>query len=169
METALALAGQATRIDPAVIPGWIARWASLFLSMFLTETGDWPEAENRCADSLARAREADDLRSETFCLGLMTDLDTRAGRIADAGRHLRESLELSTRIGDPFGLLNDLDRAGLLCAATRRWAEADHAVGRRRGAGPRRRRGRCAVRCAAPGGSVPAGPGGAGPGRHPRR
>ncbi len=54
----------------------------------------------------------------------MTDLDTRTGRIADAGRHLRESLELSTRIGDPFGLLNDLDRAGLLCVATRRWAEA---------------------------------------------
>ena len=62
--------------------------------------------------------------SEAFCLGLMTDLDTRTGRIADAGRHLRESLELSTRIGDPFGLLTDLDRAGLLCVATGRWAEA---------------------------------------------
>jgi DNA-binding CsgD family transcriptional regulator len=53
----------------------------------------------------------------------MTDLDTRMGRVADAGRHLRESLALSTRIGDPFGILNDLDRAGLLCAATRRWPE----------------------------------------------
>jgi DNA-binding CsgD family transcriptional regulator len=54
----------------------------------------------------------------------MADLDLHAGRIADAGRHLRESLELSTRIGDPIGLLNNLDRAALLCAATRRWAEA---------------------------------------------
>ena len=46
------------------------------------------------SDGLARAREADDLLSETFCLGLMADLDLRAGRIADASRRLRESLEL---------------------------------------------------------------------------
>ncbi len=124
IETALALERQATRIDPGTIPGWIARWARLYLAMFLTETGDWAEAENKCADGLAQAREADDLRSEALCLGLMTDLDTRTGRIADAYRHLREALELSTRIGDPFGLLTDLDRAGLLCVATRRWAEA---------------------------------------------
>jgi predicted ATPase/DNA-binding CsgD family transcriptional regulator len=124
MDTALALVREATRIDPAVIPGWIARWGRLFLSMYLTETGDWPEAEDRCADSLARAREADDLRCEAFCLGLMTDLDTRMGRVADARRHLRESLELSTRIGDPFGILDHLDRAALLCAATHRWPEA---------------------------------------------
>ena len=124
LETALAQARQAARIDPAVIPGWIARRASLFLAMFLTETGDWPAAEQSCADALARAREADDLLSETFCLGLLADLDLHAGRIAEACRHLRESLELSTRIGDPIGLLNNLDRAGLLCAATQRWAEA---------------------------------------------
>jgi predicted ATPase/DNA-binding CsgD family transcriptional regulator len=124
METALAEARRAARIDPAVIPGWIARRASLFLSMFLTETGDRPAAEKSCQDGLVRAREADDLRSETFCLGLLADLDLHAGRIADAGRHLRESLELSTRIGDAIGLLNGLDRAALLCTATQRWAEA---------------------------------------------
>jgi predicted ATPase/DNA-binding CsgD family transcriptional regulator len=124
LETALAQARLAARIDPAVIPGWIARRASLFLSMFLTETGDWAAAEQSCADALARTREADDLLSETFCLGLLADLDLHAGRIANAGRHLRESLELSTRIGDPIGLLNNLDRAALLCAATQRWAEA---------------------------------------------
>jgi DNA-binding CsgD family transcriptional regulator len=123
MEAALTLERQATRIDPAVIPGWIARWARLFLSMFLTETGDWEEAEISCVQSLAQAREAEDLRSEATYLGLMADLDTRMGRIADACRHLRQSLELSTRIGDPLGLLNDLDRAGLLCAATQRWPE----------------------------------------------
>jgi predicted ATPase/DNA-binding CsgD family transcriptional regulator len=124
METALTLERQATGIDPAVIPGWIARWARLYLSMFLTETGERAEAEASCANSLAQAREADDLRSEALCLGLMTDLDTRAGRIADACRHLRESIKLSTRVGDLFGLLTDMDRAGLLCAATGRWAEA---------------------------------------------
>jgi predicted ATPase/DNA-binding CsgD family transcriptional regulator len=124
METAVAEARRAARIDPAVIPGWIARRASLFLSMFLTETGDWLAAEKSCQDGLTQAREADDLRSETFCLGLLADFDLHAGRIADAGRHLRESLELSTRIGDAIGLLNGLDRAALLCAATQRWAEA---------------------------------------------
>ena len=124
METALTLERQATGIDPAVIPGWIARWARLYLSMFLTETGDWAEAEASCANSLMQARKADDLRSVTLCLGLMTDLDMRAGRITDACRHLQESMELSIRIGDPFGLLTDLDRAGLLCVATGRWAEA---------------------------------------------
>ena len=124
METALTLVRQATRIDPAVVPGWIARWSNLFLPMFLTEIEDWPAAENSCAEGLARAREAEDLRSEAFCLGLMTDLDQRAGRIAEAGRHLRESMELSIRIGDPLGILNNLDRAGLQCIATRRWSEA---------------------------------------------
>jgi predicted ATPase/DNA-binding CsgD family transcriptional regulator len=124
METALTLVRQATRIDPAVIPGWIARWSNLFLPMFLTEIEDWPAAENSCAEGLARAREADDLRSEAFCLGLMTDLDQRAGRIAEAGHHLRESMELSIRIGDPLGILTNLDRAGLQCTATRRWPEA---------------------------------------------
>ena len=124
MDTALARIREATRIDPRVIPGWIARWSNLFLSMFLAEVEDWPAAENSCADGLTRAREADDLRSEAFGLGLMTDLDQRAGRIVGASCHLRESLELSARIGDPFGILNSLDRAGLLCAATRRWPEA---------------------------------------------
>jgi predicted ATPase/DNA-binding CsgD family transcriptional regulator len=124
LETALAQVRQAARIDPAVIPGWIARRASVFLSMFLIETGDWPAAEESCQDGLSRAREANDLRSETVFLAHMADLDLHAGRIADAGRHLRESLELSIRMGDPIGLLNDLDRAALLCAATRRWPEA---------------------------------------------
>ena len=74
--------------------------------MFLTETGDWAEAEASCANSLTPARKADDLRSVTLCLGLITDLDTRAGKITDACRHLQESMELSIRIGDPFGLLD---------------------------------------------------------------
>jgi non-specific serine/threonine protein kinase len=124
MEAALAEVRQATRLDLAVVPGWIARWSTLFLSMFLTETEDWPAAENSFADSLARAREAGDLHSEAFCLGLMTDLDHRTGRITEAGRHLRESLELFSWMGDRFGVLDSLDRAGFQCAATRRWPEA---------------------------------------------
>jgi non-specific serine/threonine protein kinase len=124
MEMALTWIRQATQIDPAVIPGWFARWVRSWLAVFLTEIGDWPAAEAMCADSLARAREARDQRNQAFCLGLMAQLDLRAGRIVSAGHHLRESLELSTRIGDPFSMLNGLDWAALLCAGTRRWAEA---------------------------------------------
>ena len=51
-------------------------------------------------------------------------MDQRAGRISEAGEHLRESLEITTRMGDPLGLLNCLDSCGHLCAATQRWAEA---------------------------------------------
>ena len=54
----------------------------------------------------------------------MADLDRLAGRFPAAGEHLRESLELATRMGDPLGLLNCLDSGGHLCAATHRWAEA---------------------------------------------
>ena len=54
----------------------------------------------------------------------MADMDQRAGRIPEAGVHLRESLEITTRMGDPLGLLNCLDSCGHLCAATQRWAEA---------------------------------------------
>ena len=51
-------------------------------------------------------------------------MDQRAGRIPEAAAHLRESLELATRMGDPLSLLNCLDSCGHLCAATQRWAEA---------------------------------------------
>ena len=54
----------------------------------------------------------------------MADMDQRAGRIPEASEHLRESLEIATRMGDPLRLLNCLDSCGHLCAATQRWAEA---------------------------------------------
>jgi len=124
LEDALACASQAQQIDPAVIPGWIARRCNDFLILVLLETGDLPSAEQCVADGLAQALRAGDTHSQALCLGLMADMDQRAGRILEAGPHLRESLELSTRMGDPLRLLNCLDTCGHLCAATQRWAEA---------------------------------------------
>ena len=124
LEDALASAGQAQQIDPAVIPGWIARRCSDFLILVLLETGDLSAAEQCVADGLARALRVGDTHSQALCLGLMADMDQRAGRIPEAGAHLREALELTTRMGDPLRLLNCMDTCGHLCAATQRWAEA---------------------------------------------
>ncbi len=124
LEGALTWARRARRIDPAGIPGWIARRCSDFLTLALLETGDLASAEQSCADGLVSARQAGDQRSQAYCLGLMADMDQLAGRIPEAWAHLLESLEFAIRMGDPAGLLNGLDRAGHLCAATQRWSEA---------------------------------------------
>ena len=124
LEDAVACARQAQQIDPAGIPGWIARRCNDFLLLVLLESGDLSSAWQCCADGLTRARQAGDLHSQASCLGRMADLDRLAGRFPEAGEHLRESLDLATRIGDPLALLNCLDSGGHLCAATHRWAEA---------------------------------------------
>jgi predicted ATPase/DNA-binding CsgD family transcriptional regulator len=121
---AVAWARQTQRIDLAGIPGWIARRCNDFLILVLLQAGDVSAAWQCCADGLAQARQAGDLSSQASCLGRMADMDQLAGRIPEAGEHLRESLEVITQMGDPLGLLNCLDSGGHLCAATLRWAEA---------------------------------------------
>jgi DNA-binding CsgD family transcriptional regulator len=48
----------------------------------------------------------------------------RAGQIADAGAHLRESIALAAQSGDRLRLIDNLDDCGHVCAAAGRWAEA---------------------------------------------
>ncbi|MFZ0190568.1 MAG: LuxR C-terminal-related transcriptional regulator [Streptosporangiaceae bacterium] len=124
LEDGLAWAWQAKQIDPAGIPGWIARRCNDFLILILFGNGDLSSARQCCEEGLAQAQQAGDPHGQALCLGLMADMDQQAGRIPEAGRHLRESLELATRIGDPLRLLNCLDSCGHLCAATQRWAQA---------------------------------------------
>src|SRR5580693_5159706 len=124
LEDALAWAGQAKQVDPAAVPGWIARRCNDFLILILLGTGDLSSARQCCEEGLAQAQQAGDPHGQALCLGLMADMDQQAGRIPEAGGHLRESLELATRIGDPLRLLNGLDSCGHLCAATQRWAQA---------------------------------------------
>jgi predicted ATPase/DNA-binding CsgD family transcriptional regulator len=123
-DNALAWARQAQRIDPAAIPGWIARLSSTYLTIFLIKAGDVASAQRSCADGLARARQAGSLQDQADCLELMADLNRQAGHMAEAGAHLREALELASRIGSRGHLIDCLDYCGLLCAATQRWAEA---------------------------------------------
>ena len=48
----------------------------------------------------------------------------RAGQIADAGAHLRQSIALAAQSGDRLRMIDNLDDCGFVCAATERWAEA---------------------------------------------
>jgi len=124
LKNALAWARQAQRIDPATIPGWVARLCDEDLAGVLIEAGEVASAQRRCADGLARARLAGSLFDQADCLQLMAELDRQAGHMAEAGAHLREALEIAARIGFRFRLIYCLDDCGHLCAATRRWGEA---------------------------------------------
>ena len=121
---AVACARQAQRIDPADLPGWIARLSNDHLMLALLASGDVSSAWQHCSDGLVLARQAGDLVSQTYCLGQMADMDWLAGRIPQGWAHLRESTEIATRVGHPLAILNCEDLGGHLCAAMQRWAEA---------------------------------------------
>jgi DNA-binding CsgD family transcriptional regulator len=121
---AVACARQAQRIDPAGLPGWIARLSNDHLMVALLASGDVSSAWQRCADGLVLARHAGDLVSQTYCLGHLAYMDWLAGRIPEGWAHLRESTQIAARVGHPLAILNCEDLGGHLCAAGRRWAEA---------------------------------------------
>jgi DNA-binding CsgD family transcriptional regulator len=124
LENAVAWGQQAQRIDPASIPGWIARRCGDFFTMALLEAGEVVSGQSSCVDGLTQARQAGDLHSQAFCLTMMVDLDRQTGHMADAGAHLQQALDLATRIGDRLRLIDCLQQCGDLCAATHRGAEA---------------------------------------------
>jgi DNA-binding CsgD family transcriptional regulator len=117
------LVGEADQI-PAGIPAWIGRGLKNLLTSALTEAGDLAAAEHSSAAALAQARDAGDLPGLARALVDMADLDLRAGRLHTAAQHLRESLQIAARTGDPVAVLNGLDWCGYLCAAAGRAAEA---------------------------------------------
>jgi DNA-binding CsgD family transcriptional regulator len=121
---AVACARQAQRIDPAGLPGWIARLSNDHLMVALLASGDVSSAWQRCADGLVLARHAGDLVSQTYCLGHLAYMDWLAGRIPEGWAHLRESTQIAARVGHPLAILNCEDLGGHLCAAGRRRAEA---------------------------------------------
>jgi predicted ATPase/DNA-binding SARP family transcriptional activator/DNA-binding CsgD family transcriptional regulator len=123
-DNALAWARQAQRIDPADIPGWVARRSRHFLAYALFEAGEAVAAQRSCADGLARARQTGALQDQAEFLHVAVYLDRQAGQIAQAAAHLREALELASRIGYRSRLIGCLDHCAHLCAATQRWADA---------------------------------------------
>ena len=123
-ENALACARQAQRVDPERIPGRVARRCSHFLAYAMFEAGEAAAAQRTCADGLAGARQAGAVQDQAEFLHIAVYLDRQAGHIAEAGAHLREALELTSRIGYRLRLIGCLDHCGHLCVATGRWGEA---------------------------------------------
>ena len=123
LDSAVQLARQAAQITVGV-PGSLARLSSYGLTGMLITAGDMAGADAVCAAELVRSREAGDMLSLWGLLPQMVILDLHAGRVRDAGAHLREGLQIAVRTGGWFTLLDCLDGCGYLCAATGRPAEA---------------------------------------------
>jgi predicted ATPase/DNA-binding CsgD family transcriptional regulator len=122
---AVTWARQAQLIDPSAIPGWVARLCRYILADVLVMAGELAAAERSATDGLALARQAGDIDNQVSFLLVLADLDVRAGRIPEAGAHLREALEFVVPGGpDPLLVTDGLNSCGYLCAATGRWAEA---------------------------------------------
>ena len=122
LDEAARLARQAGQIPD--IPGPAARGCGHLLAGVLADAGDLAAAEQACAATLARARDAGDLSNLAQMLPVMAGLDLEAGRAAGAAAHLREAAQIALQTGTWFTMLNVLDGCGYLCAAAGRPADA---------------------------------------------
>jgi DNA-binding NarL/FixJ family response regulator len=109
----------------AGVPGSIARAGSAVMIAALIESGDLAAAGTAGAVALAQCRDAGDLLNLPYMLGVMADLDVRAGHFQDAAAHLRDGLQIAVRAGDLWDVAaNGLFFCASLCTATGRYAEA---------------------------------------------
>jgi predicted ATPase/DNA-binding CsgD family transcriptional regulator len=115
---------EAQRIDPAAIPGGLVRRSTFFLAIALTDAGELAEARQHCGRVLSLARQAGALFDQADSLILIANIDLLTGSLPEARAHLREAMELTTRIGHDLLVHDCLDACGHLCAQTRRYAEA---------------------------------------------
>jgi len=137
LDEAAQLARQGAQIPD--IPGTDLRCHGYLLAAALAAAGDLAAAEQACAATLARARDAGDLNILGDLLRIMAELDLRAGRTGDAAAHLREAAQLALQTGAWIDMLNVLEGCGYLSAATGRpadtvtaWAACD-TLGQQRG------------------------------------
>jgi predicted ATPase/DNA-binding CsgD family transcriptional regulator len=116
---------QARRLDPAGLPGWIARERDIILTDALLENGELPDAERACAAGLEAARQAGARWQEEEHLLQMAQLDLLSGRVPEARAHLREAADLAVQWGGTLIMAPPcLDLCGHLCAQTGRPAAA---------------------------------------------
>ena len=123
-DAAVQCARQARRIDPARIPGELARECSLRLSVALIEAGNLAAARDSCSAAIALAQAAGDLSAAAFGLLLRARLHSRSGELADAWASLGEALRAAARIQDRRRQRMCLALGGELCAVSGRWAAA---------------------------------------------
>jgi predicted ATPase/DNA-binding CsgD family transcriptional regulator len=123
LDGALDLIRQAGQVTGDV-PGFLTRNLNCIMTGLLAATGDLVAAETACMAGLARAREIGDQWTLSELLNFMAELDLRANRPQDAAAHLSEALQIATRTGGGFEILNSLYYCAVLCAKTGRPAEA---------------------------------------------
>ena len=130
LDDAAQLARQARQIPD--IPGTAAGMCGYLLAGALTEAGDLAAAEQACAATLARARDAGDMYTLGGLLPIMADLDLRAGRAADAAAHLREAAQIALQTGVWFTMLRRPGRLRVPVRCHRAARRRDHSMGRLR-------------------------------------
>jgi predicted ATPase/class 3 adenylate cyclase/DNA-binding CsgD family transcriptional regulator len=123
IEGGLSWSRRACQADPAAVPGWVTRMCRWMLAVQLFEAGD-PAARQAAEDALAQFREAGHVYFQGSVLITIALIDLRAGRLAEAGAHLEEAIEIASRISDTMHLIECLDACGHLCATTGDWADA---------------------------------------------
>ncbi len=123
-DAAVQWARQAHRVDPARIPGELARECSLRLTVALIEAGNLAAARDSCSAAIALARTAGDLSAAAFGLLLLARLHSRSADLADAWASLGEALQVAARIQDQRRQRMCLALGGELCAVSGRWAAA---------------------------------------------
>jgi predicted ATPase/DNA-binding NarL/FixJ family response regulator len=124
VDQALGWARQAQRIDRDQMPGWHARKVEHGLPSVMVGCAHLDGALELCEQALAQARAADDLSVQADTLFIMADLACQTGRLTDARVHLRETIELAGRAGYRLRLIDAVEVAGYLCAASGRFAAA---------------------------------------------
>jgi len=122
-EQAVGYARQAHRIDRDQMPGWFAREVEMVLPFVMTMTGHLDGALELSTQALAQARAAGDLSGQADMLHLMARLARETRRLADAGMHLREAVELAMH---PYRLrlIDAIEEGGFWCAASGQYAAA---------------------------------------------
>ena len=131
LENAVDWARQACRIDPAAIPGWVARTCGCMLTIALIEAGevDCRPAQLRGRAGPGPARQAT-CRIRRISCGSMAELDLRAGRMPDAGAHLREALRLAVADRRPAAPARLPGRLRAPVRGDGALGRGDHVVGR---------------------------------------
>ncbi|HEX4092574.1 MAG TPA: LuxR C-terminal-related transcriptional regulator [Trebonia sp.] len=123
-DEAVGWARQARLVSADLLPGWLARKVWRVLPFALVAGNRLDGTLDLCEEVLADARAAGDLSEQADALYLAAVLAMKTGRLTESGRYLREAVELALHGGYTLRLIDGLDEAGHLCAATGRYAEA---------------------------------------------
>ena len=123
-EQALEWARQAQRIDRASMPGWRARVIESLLPWALESSGHLEGTADLLAETLAHAAAAGDLHAQADAHFMLAVVARETGRLADAGPHLRETVELAAYTSYRIRLIDAVEEAGYWCAANGRYDAA---------------------------------------------